>query len=329
VTHLVKEGDTLWDIAGFYYQNPFLWPIIWNANLDKVTDPHWIYPEQVLIIPPAPESTLAGDTVPIVPAETMVVAIQETLPPETTYYAPTPTKDEIEVSFVAPERKVFTEELVHRVGYLTTEDIIGAGTILKSEPERPRITNFMKVYTDLVAPDTKVDDVYTIYKIGDAVSDPENGNDLGKVVTVYGKLKIQEMAEGGSKGQVTVSHDIIEPGTPLMPYPKYEIPTNVTLKQTERLLEGQIAYVRSKDPLTMNYTICYINRGTNDNVAIGDLFRVYEVREYGGRKLPDLVVGELAVVIAKPTSSSCVLTWRRLTHKVSAGDKIRLYMEAH
>jgi LysM domain len=50
--HEVKRGDTLWDLARAYLQNPFLWPLIFEANRSVVENPHWIYPAERLIIPP-------------------------------------------------------------------------------------------------------------------------------------------------------------------------------------------------------------------------------------------------------------------------------------
>jgi nucleoid-associated protein YgaU len=52
--HVVRRGDTLSGIAQLYYGNATLWRTIFNANTDKIRDPHWIYPDQQFVIPPAP-----------------------------------------------------------------------------------------------------------------------------------------------------------------------------------------------------------------------------------------------------------------------------------
>ena len=41
--YTVRRGDTLWDITGRYYGNPWYWPRVWSYN-PEVTNPHWIYP---------------------------------------------------------------------------------------------------------------------------------------------------------------------------------------------------------------------------------------------------------------------------------------------
>jgi LysM repeat protein len=51
VVHVVKKGDTLWDIAKAYLKDPFRWPEIFKRNTDVVENPHWIYPGESIRIP--------------------------------------------------------------------------------------------------------------------------------------------------------------------------------------------------------------------------------------------------------------------------------------
>ena len=41
--HVVKKGDTLWDLSENYYGNPWAWPQVWSLN-PQIENPHWIYP---------------------------------------------------------------------------------------------------------------------------------------------------------------------------------------------------------------------------------------------------------------------------------------------
>lgn len=54
--YIVKQGDTLWDLSGEYFQDPFAWPDLWEKNR-HIQDPHWIYPGDSLYMGEPQDST--------------------------------------------------------------------------------------------------------------------------------------------------------------------------------------------------------------------------------------------------------------------------------
>jgi len=47
--YFVKKGDTLWDLSGTFFNDPFAWPDLWENNR-HIEDPHWIYPGDSIYI---------------------------------------------------------------------------------------------------------------------------------------------------------------------------------------------------------------------------------------------------------------------------------------
>lgn len=52
--HLVRQGDNLHLIAGYYYKDPRQWKRIWRENRGKVRNPHLLAPGTALRVPVGP-----------------------------------------------------------------------------------------------------------------------------------------------------------------------------------------------------------------------------------------------------------------------------------
>ena len=56
--YVVVQGDTLWAVAERLLNDPFLWPQLWETN-EHIVNPHWIYPEDKILIRPLTRITEA------------------------------------------------------------------------------------------------------------------------------------------------------------------------------------------------------------------------------------------------------------------------------
>lgn len=310
-THEVKIGDTLWDIAGWYYQDPFLWPYIWRANLTTVEDPHWIYPEEVLVIPPHPEEGVMPEA------------------PEYVYTPMMPSKPGAElIVAVKPEERIFSEEIIHRAGFLVEEEMPFWGEIVGTEPlGEKNITSYKTVYIDR-AEDVEVGQVLTVYRPGITVKHPVTGAFLGNEIIVLGKVEVEEIGEEGSRCEVIASYDIIKNGDLLFPYEPILAPENVELLETDEDIEGYVVEVKDDNVMTPTHVFAYVDHGEETGIAVGDVFEVYQERNVAGKEMPDFPIARIQVISVFRNASIGLLLQDRETLEVKRGEKCRLALEA-
>jgi nucleoid-associated protein YgaU len=65
--HVVKPGETLWQIAANLTGNAQRWPELYRANRDQIKDPSRLYPGQRLAIPDFAAAPAAESVTPPAP----------------------------------------------------------------------------------------------------------------------------------------------------------------------------------------------------------------------------------------------------------------------
>src|SRR5205823_12006317 len=109
--HIVRKGETLWQIAGEVLKNPRLWRQLWEQN-EHIINPHWIYPNDQILIRPVtvlseakpPEPAPPAPEPPPAPAPLPEVEIV-TRPAPAPALPPPPAPEPVQNTFDLGERK--------------------------------------------------------------------------------------------------------------------------------------------------------------------------------------------------------------------------------
>lgn len=311
--HTVRRGDTLWDLSAFYLHNPFLWPFIWQANTVKISDPHWIYPGQRFLIPPY-----------VTKKEKVYIT---RIPEE---------KEELKkvkkVEAVVIAVPIVAAQLSYKGGYITKEKI-EEGYIVESEPKnKENLIANNTVYIDLGENDGVQDgDIFTIFRWGRKIKDPETGKYLGKIVNILGKLVVNKVVENSSTTEIIQSFDIIKKYDMIMPFVPIDIPLRTELTIPESPIEGRLAAAKIEGTTIIPFDIVYINLGERDGVSVGDYFEIVRkgkvVSDPGPKKkvkLPEIIAGGLQILRTSSETSTCYITEINGNMDIKPGELLRL-----
>ncbi len=325
--YIVKRGDTLWNIAERFLNNPWLWPKIWEQN-KYIENPHLIFPGDPIVLPaevkpavaaaPAPATQPAAAAV-TAPAPAKVAAAPEKVPAKEAR-APSPVAVEVaKPAYVSIPHgfvgEVFNYPARNYLSYLAPTRPEPEGRILEACDEMKGILGEGDtVYiTFRAGASPQVGKLYYIVRVEDEVSHPITHKKIGYKVRKVGLLKVTSLEGEISRGIIEQSYYEIQRGDLLVPYTS--LGATVTITKTERPLKGYIIASPEWRRIYGEGDVVYIDLGSNQGVREGNLFLVYRPGKtvydpLNKRKsiLPAEVVGKLVVLKTYDNMSVALIT---------------------
>ena len=308
-THVVVTGNTLWALAQRYYQDPFQWPRIYEANRSQIGDSDLIYPDQEFVIP-----GIAADE-PAIVGGVEVVAARPQAPD-----APPGGAEAEEANSERDRRSVFYRDPMTSTGVRGVEEadylFVSRASVWSAEwlgPENTddvesdgEIESFIaqgELRTALTFTRVRLslDDGFRV-AVGDALQifrPVRTVEGVGSIIRPTGVLSITRADREGTEGVVLQPFGRVLLGDLVRPAPDFDLeagqyPDVVTNRTSATVVEfgGMHALYGLSD-------VAILDRGGEHGVEIGDEYVAFE-----GDGSTEEVVGRLRVVATESQTSS-------------------------
>ena len=325
-THTVKSGDTLWDLARRYLNDPFLWPEIYRLNTIVVEDPHWIYPGEVLRL------RADGDVASVPSVDTpLPTPLDSAKPAQGAGAGPAapdaPLSDEWKKYFAhignagnalgtledMPYRALRPGEF-HSSGFLTENRDLPYGEVLgRVTPLQIRANAVLEtatLHTELLvrAPRNgtyQAGDSLLLVRLGERVPG------FGRMVVPTGIARVRDVGAGRTVAIVTAVYGAIRQGDLILPVERFAA-TADTLRAAAvadgvqaRVLGGPLAQT-----LVGPQDVLFLDKGSRDGVAAGDIFEVRRAanrRRDGATNVPEVMALLQVVRVGERSSTTRVI----------------------
>ncbi len=283
--YVVREGDTLWDIANVFLRDPWYWAEVWLQN-PQVRNPHQIYPGDVLYL-----HVLDG-------RPRVTVALQP------------------RIRIEALEDQVFPisalQPFMFRPRVVDAATLDAAPYILAAQDERVIFGPGDRVYVRH-APEAERYDLYHVVRRDRLLVDPDTGEELGIATIPIAEAEIVRGGDVATAVLRTGEREAIR-GDRLIGFD--EDPNLLfDISRPPAGLEGQVILLFDAISQIGTYQAAVINRGARDGVEDGQVFAAWEA----GRSTRDVVSLNASEWVALPEEEIGSLMVFRTFEKVAYG----------
>jgi hypothetical protein len=245
--HVIRKGDTLWDLSWLYFNDPWQWPKVWSYN-PSITNPHWIYPGDLLRLYP--------------PGEAPVVV------------APQDPDDPIDVA--EPVRRASYNVSLRQLAYVDLKDLKFAGTIVGAVDDKIMLSVGDHVYVDYPeGKPPKVGKRFAIYTETQPVKHPDGSGQVGSYVRLLGELRILSVKKDKrARAEIEQANDVIERGHRVGPIQKRYRGDTIAPRANAKNLTGTVLAMLKNDQLIGEGEIVFIDLGKKTGIKQGNILHV-------------------------------------------------------
>lgn len=260
--HVIASGDTLWTLAGGFYGDNLLWPFLWEHNT-YITDPHWIYPGDPLLVPPL-----------VVIPEGALERVEEFKAPDIgEVFLPAGSVSDMYCSFYVAGPGTGEESYEHWKTFIVGGD----------DPLRIGHGEHDVLYIDQGrAEGITAGQEFTVLQWERRLKHPYTREVLGDVIRMVGTVKVLCTQEHTATVIVTDACDAVQPGMRLRPFevrpsPMRKIDPEFQAHCVEPVPagRGRIVYLDYDQADAGTWDRVAIDLGAEHGVLPGDVFRVY------------------------------------------------------
>lgn len=273
-TYTVRQGDTLWSIAGRFLRDPWRWREVWRSNSD-IANPNKIYPGDRLRLTmvggePRISVDRGGERQVGYSGDMRVVKLSPRV-------RVTPLKKEIPTIPIASVAPFLTQP------YVADSDAIKNAPYVVGFPDEHIVAGLGdSIYVRSIQ-DTAVQR-FQVLRPGEPYRDPDTNALLGYEAAFVANADLERVGDPAKLSIARVEREVAI-GDRVIPASLDEPLTNFFPKPAPAGLRGRIIAVLGGVSQVGLYDVVVINKGTEDKVSIGDVFEVYR----GGTKARDQV----------------------------------------
>lgn len=297
-THTVVDHDTLWDLAEHYLTDPWSWPRIWEANRNRVDDPDFILPGWVLVIPGL-EGEGTVTQIEIGPTPMPNPQREDLATMRTVFFPDTGGFRESVLALAELEYSAVSRDGVYSAPWLiplfAEPEHLGVLEGLAGEVGRrmPMLHTYQRVRVSLSGGTVRVGDLLQTYRVSRTIED------VGQVVSPSGVITVSELDAQGAVGIITKEYARVRQGDYVRPVPSYTLQPGQQPEPISGGSESVILGFETRSALHDLGSVAFLDVGSDDGIAIGDVFELFDRSAGTG-----VTTGALRVVGVTPGGSA-------------------------